>query len=247
MTVASPLSAIPSFLRLSPPSPPQRLSVTPVVLANFQLHKVCPEGIQSCTIKNRDIHWRRYKKHCTQDNDVSVPFRVGTLGPHTVLPGAISCPIIFSWLSWTVWHLSPFKGDFSFGKNQKFQGTKSGQQGGWVTWVIWVLPKISACDAWVGMLWWSCQSPVAHTCGLLNHLNSFHRGMFKLNAKFDADSWLYSLILNAMATQYTCSLNGIYCPHWLVSTVKSLFTHAHSSPLSLAARLHLISRKQFLL
>ena len=24
-----------------------------------------------------------------------------------------------------------------------------------------------------------------------------------------------SVILNVMATQYTCSLNGIYCPHWL--------------------------------
>ena len=25
-----------------------------------------------------------------------------------------------------------------------------------------------------------------------------------------------SVILNAVATQYTCSLNGIYCPYWLV-------------------------------
>ena len=25
-----------------------------------------------------------------------------------------------------------------------------------------------------------------------------------------------SVIFNVMATQYTCSLNGIYCPHWLV-------------------------------
>ena len=48
-----------------------------------------------------------------------------------------------------------------------------------------------------------------------------------------------SVILNAVATQYTCSLNGPYHPHWLVSTVKSsLFTHVHSSPLSLAARLY---------
>ena len=38
-------------------------------------------------------------------------------------------------------------------------------------------------DAWVGTLsWWSCQSPAAHSCGLLNHLNSFYREMFKLNA-----------------------------------------------------------------
>ena len=26
----------------------------------------------------------------------------------------------------------------------------------------------------------------------------------------------YSVILNVTATQYTCSLRGIYCPHWLV-------------------------------
>ena len=38
----------------------------------------------------------RYKKHCTWDNDSSVPFKVDTLGPHTVLPIAISCPVVFS-------------------------------------------------------------------------------------------------------------------------------------------------------
>ena len=36
----------------------------------------------------------RYKKHCTQDNDASFPFKVSTLGPHTVLPIAISCPVL---------------------------------------------------------------------------------------------------------------------------------------------------------
>ena len=36
--------------------------------------------------------------------------------------------------------------------------------------------------------------------------------MFKLNAKFDADSLLYSVILNATVTQYTCSLSGVYTP-----------------------------------
>ena len=52
---------------------------------------------------------------------------------------------------------------------------------------------------------------------------SFHGGMSKLNA---------------MATQYTGSLNGVYHPHWLSGVKSSLFTHMHSSPLSLAARLH---------
>ena len=54
---------------------------------------------------------------------------------------------------------------------------------------------------------------VAHSCGLLNHLNSFCEGMFKLNEKFDADALLYSLILYVTATQYTFSLNSVYCFH----------------------------------
>ena len=72
-------------------------------------------------------------------------------------------------------------------------------------------------DAWAGTLsWWGCQLPVAHSCGLLNHPNSFCGGMIKLNTKHDADLLLYLLILNVMGTQCTCSLNGIYHPHWLV-------------------------------
>ena len=73
-------------------------------------------------------------------------------------------------------------------------------------------------DAWVGtLLWWSCQSPGAHTCGLLNHLNSFCGGMFKLNSKFDAHLLLYLIShLSAMVTQYTCSVNSAYHPHWLL-------------------------------
>ena len=35
-----------------------------------------------------------YKKHFMEDNDASVPFKVGTLGPHMVLPMAISCPVV---------------------------------------------------------------------------------------------------------------------------------------------------------
>ena len=113
--------------------------------------------------------------------------------------------------------------------------------GGWVSWVIWCFTKklCMRCDTRAGtLLWWSCQSPVAHSCGLLNHPNSFQGGMFKLNTIFDADLLLYMLILIAMATQYTCSLSGIYLPP-LTNTVKSsLFTHVYSSPLSLAAKLH---------
>ena len=172
-------------------------------------------------MENRDVYWRRYKIHCTKDNDASVPFKVGTLGPHTVLPITISCPLLFSWISLMAWNLLPFKGDFSFGKSQKSQGTKSGLWGSWVTWVIWCFPKQLGmrCDTWVGvLLCWSFQPPVAHSFGLLNHLNSFCGGMFKLNSKVDADSCCstWSIILNVTATQYTYSLHGISRPHWLV-------------------------------
>ena len=77
-----------------------------------------------------------------------------------------------------------------------------------------------------------------HSCGLLNNLNSFCRGMFKLNAKFDADLLLYLL------SHFECDGHTVHMPiQWclpspLTSTVKlSLFIHAQSSPHCLAARL----------
>ena len=114
-------------------------------------------------------------------------------------------------------------------------GCKGAESPGWFD----VLPK-TLHEMWClsgHIVGWSCQSPVAHSCGRLNHLNSFRGGMFKLNTKFNADLLLFSVILNAMATQYTCSLNGIYRLYWLVQW-SLIVTHAHSSPLSLAARLH---------
>ena len=49
----------------------------------------------------------------------------------------------------------------------------------------------------------------------------------------------HSVLLNAMGTQYPCLLNGVCLPPLLTNTVKlSLFTHAHSSPLSWATRLY---------
>ena len=55
----------------------------------------------------------------------------------------------------------------------------------------------------------NCINPKSY----LNHLNNFLGGMFKLNAKSDADSLFYSVILKVLTTQYTCSLNSLYCSH----------------------------------
>ena len=77
------------------------------------------------------------------------------------------------------------------------------------------------------------------SCGFLNHLNSFQRAMFKLNAKFHADSSLYSLS-NFECDSHTVHILTQWClPPPLTSTRKlSLFMRAHSSPLSLDVKLH---------
>ena len=69
---------------------------------------------------------KRYKKHCTQKNDTSVSFKVGTFRPHTVPQITMSCPVVFFWISSMVWNLFLFKDDFSFGKSWKSQGAKCG-------------------------------------------------------------------------------------------------------------------------
>ena len=165
------------------------------------------------------------------------------LGSHIFLPVTISCPVIFFWISLMVWNL------FSFGKSQKLAGHQIWAIGGQVTWVIQCFAKklCTRCDAWGGMLsWQSCQSPGAHSCSLLNHLNSFQRGMFKLNTKSDADSLLY-LLSHFECDYHTVHMLTQWClPPPLTSTVKSsLFTHAHSRPLSLAAMLHRCCTKLF--
>ena len=148
-------------------------------------------------------------------HDASVPFKVGTLGPHTVLLITISCPIIFAfpWISSKVWNLFPFKGDFSFkGDLWEKSEVTSGLQRRWFTWGIWCFAKNSAQDA---MNEWVCcrdeaanhQLPIA--AAFLNHPNSFHKGMFNLNAKFVADSLLYSL------SNFECDDHTIHMlPQW---------------------------------
>ena len=62
--------------------------------------------------------------------------------------------------------------------------------------------------------------------------------MFKLNAKLDADLMVYLLTHFGCDSREVPMLTQKHLPPPLTSTVKSsLFTYAHSSPLSLAARL----------
>ena len=83
------------------------------------------------------------------------------------------------------------------------------------------------------------EAPVVHRSSLLHHPNSVREGMLKLNAKFDAHLLLYLLShfecdghREHMLTQW-CLLSPM-----TTIVMLSLFTHAYSCPLSLAARLH---------
>ena len=79
---------------------------------------------------------------------------------------------------------------------------------------------------------------VAHSCRPLNHLNSFHRGMFKLKGKFRQ-------VCCSNHSHFECDNHTLrmftqwHLPPPLTSTMKLSFTHVHSSPLSLVVRLHL--------
>ena len=129
----------------------------------------------------------------------------------------------------------------ALGKARSHRAPNLGYRG--AEWPGWFDVSPKNCmrhDTWVVMLtWWGCQSPAAHSCVLLNHLNNFHRGMFKLNAKYDADLLLYSLSHFECNNHTSQMLTQEYLLPPLTSTVRlPLFTHEHSSPLSLAARLH---------
>ena len=186
--------------------------------------------LDTCNMKNRDIYWRRYK----------IPETL-CVGLHTVLPNAISCCVVVFWVSsWSeissftevilvfihcslpLYQLSCRRPCLIlvFRRARSHRAPNVGCKRGWITWVICCFAKKLYVRrfASIGVLsWQSCQSPVAHSCSLLSHLNSFCGGMSKPNTKCDADCLLYSVILNVMATQYTCSLSGIYHPHWLVA------------------------------
>ena len=105
----------------------------------------------------------------------------------------------------------PFQRWFQFWEKPEVTGCQIWGVGAWATWVIWCLAK-NVCmrhDAWVSLLlWWSCQSPVARSYGLLNNLNRFcfMQNLVQIHCS------THSVILNATATQYIYSLNSIYSP-----------------------------------
>ena len=70
-------------------------------------------------------------------------------------------------------------------------------------------------DAWVGrLLWCSCHSPVAYSW--INQIISMKERSSRMQNLMQICCSYCSVILNVMATQCTCSLNSVYCPHCIV-------------------------------
>ena len=138
--------------------------------------------------------------------------------PHIV---ANLCPV-FPWISLTDWNLFPFKGDFNFGKSQKSLRAK---------------PRLKEGLSHLDYLMF-CQN-LCMSYSLLNHPNSFYRGMFKLNSKFDADSLL------CLPKCFECYNHTVHMltqqrlqPPMTSEVKSSLFTYMHSSPFFLSVKLH---------
>ena len=155
------------------------------------IYEACPESIHPCNMKNRDIYWRRYKiqerlyigQWClsplqSRHHGTSHSCNHHQLPPCYFFQNLVDGPKSL-----------PFKGNFSFGRGKSDRAPNLGcREVESPEWFDVSQKNCRRCDAWAGTLsslWWNCQSPVAHSCSLLNHLNRFHRGMFKPNAKFE--------------------------------------------------------------
>ena len=150
--------------------------------------------------------------------------------------------VIISWISSMVWNLFPFKGDFSWGGKARSRsvlnlGCRGAESPGWFN----VSPKNSAGDVMHEPAR-CCDEPANHP---LPTAVAFWIIWIVSSEKC---SRLMQIVCRSVAlhvSHFECDSHTVrmltqqHLPPPLTSTVKlSLFTHVHSSPLSLAASLH---------
>ena len=146
--------------------------------------QVCPESIRPCTMKNRDIspmknrdiYWRWYKTQETLYTGKGCLSSFQGRHPGTSQFSQLPCHIFLTLIRFEISFLS--KVVLVLGKARSHRAPDLGCRGtespGWFD----VSPKnCRRHDAWAGVLSWLAanQSPVAHSCSLLNHLKSFHK------------------------------------------------------------------------
>ena len=132
-----------------------------------------------------------------------------------------------------VWNLFPFKGDFNFGKIQKSQGAKLGcsraESLGDLIFHQKSLHKRWCMRGYVVMM----KLPIAMTFSMIPRVSAEECSSLMQNV-MQIHCSPYSVILNRWP--HSTHLTQQCLPPPLTSTVTlSLFTHVHSSPLSLAA------------
>ena len=153
----------------------------------------------------------KYKKHYIQDNDASVPFKVGTLGPHILLPITISCPSYFPESHERSEISSPSKVILVLGKARSRRLPNLGCRGDESPTHLMFCEKLHEMGCMSEYIivrklpilgFWIIQIVPAEEC------SSLTQNLMPICC------FACSVILNVMATQYTCFLKGIYCPKW---------------------------------
>ena len=153
-------------------------------------------------MKSRDIYWRRYKILQTLyiGQWLLSPLQSRHLGTAHSFPSCLQPPsLIFP--KYEIFPKSHRQSEISsiskvilvLGKARSHKepnlGSSGSESAGWFD-VSLKTPHDTWCMSGT-LSWRSCQSPVGHSCGLLNHLSSFHGGMFKTNSKAYANLLLY--------------------------------------------------------
>ena len=147
-------------------------SISGLVILFADVYEICPEVIQPCNMKNRDIHWRRYKIQETLyiGQWCLSPLQSRYLVISHNSPNCHQLPHhVFLSLMDSLKSLL-FQRWFWFGEKPEVAGHQ--------LWAVEGLTHLGdlmfhqkfcmRCDAWGGVFsWWSCQPPAAHRCGLL--------------------------------------------------------------------------------
>ena len=199
----------------------------------MRAYEACPEGMQLCKMKKQ----RRLLKKIQDTSTLYIglplsPLQSGHLGTSHRSPNGhqLPCCVFLNLINC----LKPllFQRWFQFWEKSEVSGCH-----------IWAVVGLShlgdlllrqkICtrhDVWIDTLsWWSCQSPVTHSCGLLSHPNGFQRGMFKLNAKFDVDSLLYLL------SHFECDSHTVHMlTQWHVPAHRPVQWSHHCSHMSIS-------------
>ena len=184
---------------------------------------VCAEGIQPCNMKNRDIYWRRYRIQKTLyiGQCCLSPLQSRHLGtshsspnchhlPHHIFLNLIDGLKSFP-LSKVILVLEKART-----RRAPNLGYRQSKPPGWFV----VSPKNSALNLRQEQV--HChdeaanhQLPITAFFCIIQTVSTEECSSLMQNLMQTHYSTC-SVILNATATQYTCSFNGVYCPQWPV-------------------------------